>query len=59
MSNYKNLSKINELFENEQEQEEFQKIYEYVLFERNVAIFYYDIIKKLWQHFNRELIDIP
>ena len=39
--------------------EDVKKIYEYVVFERNIAIFYYDLVRKVWKSFTKKDIDIP
>jgi hypothetical protein len=39
--------------------DDIKKIYEYVVFERNIAIFYYDLVRKVWKTYSAKEIDIP
>ena len=29
--------------------DDIKKIYEYIVFERNIAVFYYDLVRKVWK----------
>jgi len=43
----------------EEHYDDIKKIYEYVVFERNIAIFYYDLVRKVWKIQSSSEMSIP
>lgn len=39
--------------------DDIKKIYEYIVFERNIAVFYYDLVRKVWKTSVNNEIDLP